>query len=192
VRCFVAVDVSPDVREAIARAQARVRAAARRADVRWVEPAGFHLTLKFLGAVAPVLAASVSAVLAGVAGAAAPIPIAAGGLGVFPGPSRPRVVWAGLTTGVAALGRLAAAVEDALGPLGFPPEARPFGGHVTIGRVRSPRGGRILAAAIEAARAEAFGAWTAEEIVLYESRLRPTGAVYEAVTRHRLGWVGHP
>jgi serine/threonine-protein kinase len=85
--------------------------------------------------------------------------------------------------------RVAAAVDRALVPLGFPPEGRPFQGHLTIGRVRSPRAGRALAAAIEAAGTSAFGSWTASEVVLYESRLKPTGAVYTPVSRHPLRGV---
>lgn len=192
MRCFVAVDVSAAVRDAVARAQAGVRAAAPAADVRWVEPASLHLTLQFLGAVDEGLVPSVSAALDGAVHDVLPIGLAAGGLGVFPGPARPRVVWAGLTAGLGELGRLAVAVEQALEPLGFPREARPFRGHVTIGRVRSPRGGRALAAALETAGAMAFGTWTASEVVLYQSQLRPSGAVHTAVSRHPFGAARTP
>ena len=76
--------------------------------------------------------------------------------------------------------------KTTLAPLGFPPEARAFSAHVTIGRVRSPRGARALAPAIEAAGAVELGAWTAPELVLYESRLGPAGALHVPVSRHRL------
>ena len=51
MRCFVAIDLAPEVRAVVAAAQAGLRAAAPRAAVRWVDPAGMHLTLKFLGEV---------------------------------------------------------------------------------------------------------------------------------------------
>jgi RNA 2',3'-cyclic 3'-phosphodiesterase len=189
VRCFVAVDLSPDVRDAIAHAQAGVRAAAARADVRWVDPAQLHLTLKFLGAVPDDRVPAVSRALEAAVAPTPPIALAAAGLGGFPSLGRPRVLWAGVAAGASELALLADAVDRALVPLGFPPESRPFRGHLTIGRVRSPRGGRALAAAVEAARAPAFGAWTAAEVVLYESRLRPTGAVYAPVSCHPLRGV---
>jgi 2'-5' RNA ligase len=91
-----------------------------------------------------------------------------------------------MTSGTSELAALAHAVEAALGPLGFPPEGRPFRGHLTIGRVRSPRSGRALVEAVEKAGGPALGSWTASEIVLYESRLRPTGALYVPVSHHRL------
>jgi 2'-5' RNA ligase len=183
VRCFVAADVPEEVRAAIARAAAAVRRAARKADVRWVDPAALHLTLKFLGEVAESRLSDLArALAAGVAGRA-PFEVAARGLGGFPSVRQPRVVWAGIVVGVAELAELAAAIERALGPLGFPSEARPFRGHVTIGRVRSPRGRERLANAVTTAAALELGAWKVREAVLYRSHLRPGGAVYEALAR---------
>ena len=187
MRCFVAVDVAPEVRAVIVRAQTALRAAAPRADVRWTAPAAFHLTLKFLGAVAdervPAVVAAVGRAIAG----AEPLALAAGGLGAFPSRARARVVWAGIAVGGESVAALASAIDAAVGPLGFPAEMRPFHAHVTIGRVRSPRGARELAAALEHRATDSFGAWTAAEVVLYESRLRPTGAEYARVADYRLG-----
>jgi len=189
VRCFVAIDLTTDVRAAIARAQTRVRTAATHADVRWVDPTQVHLTLKFLGAVVDERVPAVSAALETAVAGSRPVALAAAGLGGFPSLKSPRVLWAGITAGVPELVQLAAGIDRGLAPLGFPPEARPFRGHLTIGRVRSPRGGRELAAAVGAAGAPAFGSWTAPEVVLYESRLRPTGALYTPVSRHPLRGV---
>jgi len=169
VRCFIAIDLSSDVRAAIAWAQTRVRTAAAHADVRWVDPAQFHLTLKFLGAVPDGRVAAVSGALEAAVAGTSPVGLVAAGLGGFPSLRSARVLWAGIAAGV--------------------PEGRPFQGHLTIARVRSPRAGRALAAAVEAAGAPAFGSWTASEVVLYESRLKPTGALYTPVSRHPLRGV---
>jgi 2'-5' RNA ligase len=112
--------------------------------------------------------------------------VAAGGLGGFPSLGRPRVLWVGIARGVAEIAALAAAVDRATAGLGFPPESRPFRGHLTVARVRSPRGLPALVEAVRAAGAPDFGAWTVSEVVLYESRLRPTGAVHVPVSRHAL------
>lgn len=183
MRLFVAVDPTDAVRAALAEAQARLRDAAPRADVRWVDPTNLHLTLKFLGTVADERVAEVrDAVTSAVAGHA-PIALAARGLGVFPSLRRPRVVWAGLVAGVAPLRALAAAIDTALEPLGHPREDRPFAAHVTLGRVRSPNGVARLSSALTAGATLDFGAWTASDVVLYCSHLRPTGSVYECVAR---------
>ncbi len=183
MRCFVAIDLPGDVRAALGAAQARLRAAAPRADVRWVDPAAMHLTLQFLGTVPDERVDSVRAALAAAVAPHAPIPLVCAGLGVFPGPGRPRVFWAGVTAGLAALGRLVATVARALEPLGFPREPRPFAGHVTLGRVRSPRGASRVVASLAGAGAGEFGAWTATEVVLFQSHLGAGGARYEAVAR---------
>jgi 2'-5' RNA ligase len=181
VRCFVAVDVSAAVRAAVAEAQARLRTAAGRADVRWTDPSQLHITLQFLGAVPDERVPEVAAALAGSCAGIGPLALEVRGLGGFPGARRPRVVWAGVGGDVERVARLAAAVGAALAPLGYPPEARPFHAHLTLGRVRSPRGLGGLARALESAGAAALGAWTATEVVLYQSKLRPTGAVYATV-----------
>jgi len=188
VRCFVAIDLAPEVRAALAEAQAGLRAAAPRADVRWVDPAGMHLTLKFLGEVPEERLPALQSALTGAVTPRPALALAASGLGGFPSVRRPRVVWVGIAGDGEALGRTAAVVEDALVPLGFPAEARPFRGHVTLARVRSPRGLARLGEAIAAGAHAALGAWTAREVVFYRSHLKPSGAVYEPLAR--LPFVG--
>jgi 2'-5' RNA ligase len=187
VRCFIAVDLSDEVRSRLDSVQGRLRAGAPKADLRWVEPAGMHLTLQFLGEVSDVLLADVRRGIVTAATSVSPLELACRGLGTFPGLTRPRVVWAGIRGAVDDLNRLAAACQRACEPLGFVPEKRPFRGHVTLARVRSPRGFRPLAGAIESAADDDFGAWTATEVVLYRSHLGRTGAVYEALDRVPLG-----
>jgi 2'-5' RNA ligase len=187
VRCFIAIDLSDEVRASLDAVQGRLRASAPRADVRWVAPAGMHLTLKFLGEVPEADLAGVRSALAAAATPAASIALACRGLGAFPGLTRPRVLWAGLRGGLSEVGQLAAACERSLEPLGYAPEKRPFRGHVTLGRVRSPRGLGPVVRAVEAASEADFGSWTATEVVLYRSHLRRSGAVHEPLERVRLG-----
>jgi len=187
MRCFVAVDLSAETRGAVAQAQATLRAASPRADVRWVAPEAFHLTLKFLGETEEDRVARVREALTTVARAHVPFGLAMAGLGAFPSLARPRVLWAGIVGGLREIGLLAADVERAALPLGFALDARPFGGHVTIGRVRSPRRiGRVLEAAARLAQ-QPLGSWTVREMVLYRSHLRPTGTVYEPLAALVLG-----
>src|SRR5262245_6799886 len=108
------------------RAQATVRRDARDADVRWADREQLHVTLKFLGAVPDDRVAALSSALDAAVADLAPVALEVAGLGAFPGPTRPRVLWVGIRTGAGELARLAAAVDRALAPLGFPPEARAF------------------------------------------------------------------
>jgi 2'-5' RNA ligase len=188
MRCFVAVDLPSTTREAIGVAQDTLRDAGRRADVGWVDVAKLHVTLKFLGEVPEATVGAVATALAEVAHRHCAFELVAGGVGCFPGPSRPRVLWTGLAGALREIGLLAADVERACAPLGFPPEARPFRGHVTIGRVRSPRGIRRVIRTMQTLADRAFGTWTVRELVLYRSHLRGAkGSLYEPLARFPLG-----
>lgn len=143
LRTFVAVELPADARRLIARAQGLVRATLGSAAdaVRWVDPAGAHLTLKFLGqtpesAVGDIEDALRRAMRAELGPAAGGFRLESSGLGCFPTNRAPRVLWLGLAGDLAALGALRDAVEAALAPLGWPTEARPFSPHLTLGRVR--------------------------------------------------------
>ena len=119
----------------------------------WTAPGAMHLTLKFLGQVPEVrvdeIAAAVRSALFGVR----PFEIEVSGLGGFPDVARPRVLWAGVGAGAPELARVAAAVDRALLPLGFPLEERGFTAHVTLARVKEK-----LEAAVEAALTQALAA----------------------------------
>ena len=190
MRCFVAIDVPPDVRARVTTITTRLRHAAPRADVRWSSTETLHVTLKFLGEVPDARVPEVERALAAVAVAHAPLSLVAAGAGGFPSASRPRVLYVDILGQVDGLGRLAADVDGALEALGFPGERRAFRGHLTVGRVRSPRGAAGLAAALGTEAGTAAGAWTADELVLYRSRLHPSGAVHDAVARLALAGRG--
>src|SRR5262249_27560074 len=111
MRCFVAIDLSPDVRAALEDECERLRAVAPRADVRGGGPAGRPLPLTFWGGGREERRPRTGAARAAAPAAPPPIALACAGLGMFPGPSKPRVVWAGITDGLRELGLLAAAVE---------------------------------------------------------------------------------
>jgi 2'-5' RNA ligase len=133
------------------------------------------VTLKFLGGVETPRLAPVAAALVDAASTCAPFELAVRGLGAFPSRTRARVVWAGIDDG-GATARLATRVEAAMVELGFEREARPFAGHVTLGRVRQPRGNPRLAAALDGH--SAYGRLRVDRVVLMRSDLSPRGARY--------------
>ena len=178
MRLFVAVRLSSEVAERLCRAQEKLRSIL--GDVRWTKPESLHLTLKFMGQVDE---GKVKAIQAAVEAAVAPLPrftVSCRGLGVFPAIRRPKVLWAGLEGG--ALAALAEAAEAALGPLGFPREAREFKPHLTIGRWREgARGGDALRSELERWRHHDFGASEVNEAILFQSVLKRGGAEYTAL-----------
>jgi 2'-5' RNA ligase len=71
------------------------------------------------------------------------------GLGVFAAARQPRVIWMGVGSGEAELGRLARLLGSGLSQEGWPRERRSFHAHCSLARVPAP-----LAASSRAALAE--------------------------------------
>lgn len=163
-----------EVRQRLAAAVERLRPHA--AGVAWVAPANLHVTLKFLGEVDEGRVPSVAAALAAAAGAHGAFDVSVRGLGAFPSPERPRVLWAGLEDDAGRLGALAGGVDAACAALGFPRETRAFASHVTLGRAREGRRQPALADAL--ARGGEFGRVRVERVALMQSELSPRGSRY--------------
>ncbi len=171
MRCFVAIKPSPAVCEKIALAQEELKYAG--ADVRWIGPEELHVTLRFFGDLDAAVVQKLRASLTQVAAAQPKFRIAYKGLGEFP-----NVVWVGGSKGADAL---AAAIEETASQAGLAKDRYGFTAHLTIGRIRSPRGAGPLAAAIAALGQRDFGDDEVSEFSLIRSTLTPRGPVYEQV-----------
>ena len=175
IRVFIAVEISPPT---IARITAAIGDLKRKLPaVRWVAPENFHLTLKFLG---DIETGQVDAIGNALEAAITPFPrctINAKGLGVFPGLRQPKVLWVGFIGDE--LTSLAARADAALSPLGFPVEPRGYTPHLTIGRWRqSERRAGDLKQELARWRDHEFGATLVDQVILFQSVLKPTGAEY--------------
>jgi 2'-5' RNA ligase len=186
IRAFIAVDLDAALRAAAAEILRRLRGAPGGDSVRWVRPEALHVTLRFLGQIAPAqvapLARAVGAQLAGLA----PFELALGAVALFPSPRRPRVVALEVEP-QAALAELARAVERGVAAQGFTPEERPFRAHLTLGRVRNAGNARAAALAPHGLAAPAGSRCPVSEVVLFRSELRPEGSLYTPLERIRLG-----
>lgn len=186
VRTFIAIPISAETRKALGRfAEEGKRAGG---DVKWVEPALIHLTLRFLGDVEEARIPAVVDALRMVGGATVPFELAIAGVGAFPNLRRPRVIWAGVDPkggagkgGLSVLRGLAAAVEEAARRLGFGPADHPFSPHLTVARVKSPKGLDRLVAALERHASDEFGTDRVEAFHVMKSDLRPQGPVYTSL-----------
>ncbi len=180
IRLFVALELPASVRAALGDIAARLRPSAG-PNVRWTDPKGIHLTLKFIGELPAAQLERVRGALASVRGAQ-PIEAAFRGLGWFPNARRPRVFWAGVEAG-AQLPALAASVESALEPLGIPREPREFHPHLTLARIKSDGGLEGLKREAERLGAPEFGRAAYTEFDLMQSTLNPKGAIYTRIER---------
>ena len=184
IRSFIAVPIPPEAAAQLRAAQEQLRRAAP--TVRWVNPDGFHITLKFLGGVQPDRLQQTWEAVDSALSNAASFTMNFHGIGAFPGQSRPRVIWAGVTDGGPELTALAARVEHVCVGVGFEPEARPFRPHLTLGRAREAKPHPDLSAAIARLAQEALGAVPVDRVLLMKSELTPRGAIYHVLQERRL------
>jgi len=169
MRAFLAVPLPSRIRRELAAVAAGVP------RLRAQDPDTIHLTIRFLGEIehhGPVVEA-----LEPVVAAHARFPVHLRGIRGFPESRRARGVWVSVGEGQVQAGALAVGVQQALEPLGFPPERRAFRAHVTLGRFRTPR--RVPPELVDHERD--FGRFSAERLVLYRSILSPEGAIHEPV-----------
>jgi RNA 2',3'-cyclic 3'-phosphodiesterase len=179
LRLFVAVELPVDVRQAIDELIEPLRGLE---GFRWTPIENLHLTLAFLGWVAPDpgVLDDMHRRLAGAAADLVPIEASIGGAGGFPERGKVRVVWVGFDDPDGHLAGLAHAVRDSLGDR-FPPDERPFRAHITVARATRP-----VRMAIPAT--DATGpSFPVDAITLFRSRLGGAHARYEALATWPLG-----
>ena len=181
VRLFIAIALPERLLEQLALVQRQLERQMPAGSVRWVRPEATHLTLKFLGETSAQRLPQIEQALAQVSRHAHACEIEAGGLGCFPNPRRPRVVWIGLTEPTGRLVALQQSVEEALDVLGYPAEGRAFTAHLTLGRVqeRAASGDvRRIGEVVSGAEVGVLGQFRADDIHLIRSVLKPSGAEY--------------
>ncbi|MGE0481169.1 MAG: RNA 2',3'-cyclic phosphodiesterase [Phycisphaerae bacterium] len=185
MRAFFAIELDEPTRDAIARF---VQTESQRLrEARWCTAAQLHVTLKFLGEVDDRAVPELVAIGRAAAAALAPFDLRVSGLGGFPTPRRPRVLWMGVEDATASARRWLADVEPGLAARGFPAETRPFQPHLTLARSRDPAGSTALGAWL--ARREAPPARTVAvtHFTLFQSVLKPSGAEYRVLAETPLG-----
>jgi 2'-5' RNA ligase len=145
---------------------------------RFAEADGWHLTLAFLGSVAPDRVEPLVGRVATVLDSHAPFVVHGGDLGGFPRGSRSRVLWYGINDDERSLAALARDIRAAAGLA----DDQAFHPHVTLARSRDRRGAPLPKASGEAPAAE----MPISEVALFRSHLGPRPASYDALTRLRL------
>lgn len=183
IRTFIAIKITDSIRERIGEFQSRLRQP--RGNVKWIRPKSIHITLKFLGDVEVERIEEISQVVEKAVDGVGSFTISVGGVGAFPNERRPRVLWIGVDEGGDILSDLASRIDMALSQLGFEKEKRKYSAHLTIGRVRSPKG---IESTIKTMYSEGFKAESFEvsEIDVMKSQLLPTGAVYTVLHKIKL------
>ena len=189
MRCFVAIEIDEERRQAVRRAVDEVRpvTTVSRARISWARPEGWHVTLKFLGDIAESRLEAVRGALAAAVRGVGRFDLLLRGLAGWPRGDRARVLAVGVEDGGNSA-RLAHGIDDVLEPLGFAREERDYVPHLTVARLRDGAAARVIARATAPFEEKLFGAMPVERMGLYESVLGPDGAKYRRIEDYALAF----
>ena len=143
IRAFLAVELPGEILNRITDIQKLLKKTIH-GVIRWVRPEGMHLTLKFFGNISGDDVVNISRVVERSVADVKPLSLSVKTVGVFPDIMRPRVIWLGINGDVGPLLMLQKVMDQGFQDLGFKEEGRPFRPHLTLGRIKSPKGVRIM------------------------------------------------
>ena len=189
VRCFVAIDVSEEVRLSIGGATEKVKGLSK--AVRWIPLDHVHLTLKFLGEAGDAKVLQIQERLSLLCSRHAPFALTVSGTGGFPNLLRPNVLWVGIDES-RPLSLLNRDIEQSMVDLGFEREMKRFSPHLTVGRVKGMDGLEGVIREWITFKDSFFGTITVGETLLMKSTLKPGGAEYSKIAGFKLAIKNEP
>jgi 2'-5' RNA ligase len=184
-RIFIGLELSEAARAACASHVELLRTKFPDVRVGWEQAEKLHTTLKFLGNTDGGVLSELMPRIEEVSQRHGPFMLKLSRTGVFPRASRPRIVWIGASDQRDAIQPIYAELEAACESFDYPKDEKAFRPHITIGRVRDPYEAAALADAHLKTKIEPVE-FEVREIVIFESKLQPTGSVYSIVSRHSL------
>ena len=186
VRSFIAIETPEEIRNKIFETFDRVRR--QTSGIKWAEPAGMHLTLKFLGDVeASLIEEEIIPRLDLSLSPESSLQLTVGGVGLFPSLHKPRVFWVGIGGDAVGLKRIQSKIERDLKDLPVHHEDREFHPHLTLGRIKAPNSKNLWAKILEEYEKIDFGSFAAGSIVLFKSELTRAGANYTKLKEFKFG-----
>jgi 2'-5' RNA ligase len=184
IRSFIAIELSEEAKKGLARLRKELERDEHR-FVKWVDPGGIHLTLKFLGNIPSKRVTEITEAMGKAAQGISPFHLEISGLGTFPNLKQPRVFWVGVGGALDKLSTLQQNIDSALAALGFTKEERPFVPHLTLARIRegalTPER-RGFGELVGSATFEDKYPVEVEAIRLMRSQLTPAGALYTCLS----------
>lgn len=189
IRAFIAIDLSQEIQSRLESVSDELQNRVGRAPVRWVPTENIHLTLKFLGDVSVANLEVLKKILAAETQAHHPFEMSVGELGAYPSLQRPRVLWVGVEA-PPELQSIQRGIENETARLGYDREKRAFSAHLTIGRISrnaTSKDVRRIGETLSAYKLGFLGATRVKEVKLFQSDLRPGGAVYTCISAAALG-----
>jgi RNA 2',3'-cyclic 3'-phosphodiesterase len=188
-RTFIAIDLGESVRLELA---SIIRKMAKELPViRWVDPAGIHLTLAFLGYLTDERLVEAMQAAETAAHQVSPFVCRLSHLGAFDSLLHPRVIWMGINEPSGSLQQLHRALNWELEQRKFPVETRPFSPHLTLARIKVSPGPdqleRLRQLLVETKITASSPAHRVDRLCVMKSELLRSGARYTHLGNYLLG-----
>lgn len=180
IRTFIAVKIEPepDLLQLIK----HFRKTFENEKIKWVDENNLHLTLKFLGDTSPVQVDRVKSILEETAENFSSLRFDLKGVGFFKKNRQPRVLFVNIEKDDI-LKQLAAEIDAKLSELGFEKEKREFNPHLTFGRIKFLKNKSRFYETIETYKNHFIQQVKINEVIYYQSILKPAGAEYKSIIK---------
>jgi 2'-5' RNA ligase len=183
MRLFTAVELPQDVKQWLVDHRYRKEWFGFGEGLRLTRPETLHVTLNFLGEVQPERLAEIRAAL-GAVPLPGPLDLKVAGFMFFPPRGPVRTFVARVGGAVEPLRDLYSRIADALEPLGFSREARPFTPHVTLARSDERRKLKgVVRQLVEKSPPPPGPTFSVNGFTLFQSHLKPGGPEYVLLAR---------
>ena len=186
IRAFLAIDPPENILQAMSRLQEKLKREIS-GRISWTKPQGQHLTLKFFGDISTADVNNICTAVQKRIVSEPKLNLKIENLGVFPDARRPRVIWCGVSGDVERLSVLQKKIDSDLAAIGFPAEDRPFRAHLTLARIKDLHGLTGINEALIKYNTFTAGEFSCKELILFQSRLSPQGAIYTKLAEFALG-----
>ncbi len=177
MRLFIAIDPDEATRHSVGALQEKL--ADTRADVRWVDPRNYHITIKFLGEVDEKLVPEIMLRMDRAAAQVPAFPLEVEGITQLPERGPARVIVSPVLSPDLRLTKLHRLIDSGIGGMGLAMDTHVLVPHLTLGRVRTNHGLNRLLRKMPKFEFEPLGSWDVQEAVLYRSIPGADGSVYE-------------
>jgi 2'-5' RNA ligase len=183
IRLFIAskIILDPSTKKHIS----SIRSKLHRENIKWVNTDIMHITYKFLGDTDEQLLPDIKDQLQEIAAKFPKTSLILKGMGVFPSPFKPRVLWLGFEENNI-LTKLAESIDKQLEQLGFETENRPFKPHLTLGRIKYLKDKNTLLELLKNYQTCQFQEIPINQITLFKSQLTPSGPIYTPLANFEL------
>ena len=183
IRTFIAIELPDELKQAVDKLIVGLKPFGP--EVRWVRAANLHFTLRFLGDIEKDDIVKLGEHMQTHLSKLPSFKLRLAGLGCFPNLKKPRVVWLGCDGDMEMLKQLAFQVESVCEDVGFGKADKSFSPHLTIGRIKDPRGLEPLIKRLAAVHFDTQD-FKADQVIVFKSDLSPRGPTYTPLAKIKL------